>query len=139
MAQLAVIQPLPTQQRPPPPKHLSPEEAAEWQALVGTMPANWFPRECHAALAQLCRHTCRARLLGAKVNAMQSKCFGTEEGIRALDKMLAMLERETKQITSLSRSMRLTQQTRVNKVVAGSRATGPGASYYDLDHGDDDD
>jgi hypothetical protein len=78
------------------------------------------------------------------LNAVQAKCFGNEEGLKALDLMLKMLERETRCIASLSRSMRLTQQTRVNKVVAGSRAAGTHASAYEdgrLDAilGDDDD
>jgi hypothetical protein len=78
-------------------------------------------------------------MLGERINAVQAKCLSNEEGLRALDKMLAMLERETRCIAALSRSMRLTQQTRIDKRVAGSRAISTGASYYDLDHGDDDD
>ena len=144
MAKLAVVHTLPTQQRPPAPDHLSAEEQAEWRALVGTMPATWFPRECHAALAALCRHTCRARVLGERLNTIQAKCLGTEEGLRALDLLLKMMERETRCIASLSRTMRLTQQTRIDKRVAGSRAAGVHASAYDdgrLDAflGDDDD
>ena len=123
----------------------APSSQEEWRALIGTMPQGWFPRECHAALAALCRHTCRARLLGARISSVQAKCLGNEEGLKALDLMLKMLERETRCIVTLSRSMRLTQQTRINKNVAGARAVaGHGASAYDdgrLDEllGEDDD
>ena len=72
------------------------------------MPADWFPRESHAALAALCRHTCRSRVLGAQINVVQDKCLKSEEGVKVLDKLLAMLERETRCIAALSRSMRLT-------------------------------
>jgi hypothetical protein len=89
------------------------------------------PRECHAALAALCRHAVRSRVLGKRINEIQAKCFATEEGLKALDRMLVMLERETRCVASLSRSMRLTQQTRVNKKVAGSRAVGMQASVYE--------
>jgi hypothetical protein len=136
---LSVVQTFPTQQRPPAPAGLSPDEAAEWRALVACMPATWFPRECHAALAALCRHTVRARVIGGRITEVQAKALNTEEGIRVLDRMLAMLERETRQITSLSRAMRLTQQTRVNKVVAAARAANTGASFYDLAQEEDDD
>jgi hypothetical protein len=125
-------------QRPPAPDHLSDTEKREWQALTGTMPVDWFPRECHGALAALCRHTCRSRVLGEQISAIQDKCLKTEDGIRVLDKLLAMLERETRCIAALSRSMRLTQQTRIDKRVAGSRAEGVHASAYEnMSWGDD--
>jgi hypothetical protein len=138
-ASLAVVTPFSTG-RTPPPIHLSEEEQAEWRALTGCMPADWFPRESHAALAALCRHTVRSRVLGAQINGIQDKCLKTEEGVRVLDKLLAMLERETRCVAALSRSMRLTQQTRVDKGAAGRMAAGNTPSVYEtmrLD-GDDD-
>jgi hypothetical protein len=118
-------------QRPPAPDYLSEPERLEWRALTGTMPANWFPRESHAALAALCRHTCRSRVLGAQINKAQETCLKMEDGVRILDKLCAMLERETRAVAALSRSMRLTQQTRLDKRVAGSRAEGLRASAYE--------
>jgi hypothetical protein len=127
------------QQRAPAPAHLSDDERAEWKALTGCMPTDWFPRESHAALAALCRHSVRSRVLGAQVNKIEAKCLQTEEGIRVLDKLLAMLERETRCVAALSRSMRLTQQTRVDKRIAGSRAGVPAASFYQTMSDEDDD
>jgi hypothetical protein len=127
------------QRRPPAPNHLSDDERAEWKALTGCMPHDWFPRESHAALAALCRHSVRSRVLGAQASKIEAKCLQTEEGIRVLDKLLAMLERETRCVAALSRSMRLTQQTRVDKRIAGSRAVGSAASFYQTMDGDDDD
>ena len=80
MARTASIIHLDTR-RAPAPDHLSTHEKEEWRALIGTMPQGWFPRECHAALAALCRHTCRARLLGARISSVQAKCLGNEEGL----------------------------------------------------------
>jgi hypothetical protein len=131
-ASLSVVTPFSTQ-RPPPPDYLSDSEKLEWQALTGTMPHDWFPRESHAALAALCRHTCRSRVLGSQISGIQDKLLKTEEGVKVLDKLLAMLERETRCVAALSRSMRLTQQTRLDKRVAGSRAEGGvRASAYEL-------
>jgi phage terminase small subunit len=113
-AELALV-PTEVKQRPPAPKHLSQEEQAEWIAVVGCLPANWFPRESHAALAALCRHTCRSRLIAAQVNQMQTSCLGSEDGINILDKALKMLERETRAILALSRSLRLTPSTRLDR------------------------
>jgi hypothetical protein len=70
-------------------------------------------------------------LLGAQINGIQEKCLTTEEGIRVLDKLLAMLERETRCVTALSRSMRLTRQTRVEKGAAGRMTTGSPPSFYE--------
>jgi hypothetical protein len=41
--------------RPDPPSQLSPEEAKEWAAIVGSLPPDFFPREVHPILIQLCR------------------------------------------------------------------------------------
>lgn len=128
-AELSVVAPVFPEQRPPPPDYLSELERAEWRALTGCLPGNWFPRECHAALAALCRHTVRSRVLGAQISGIQEQCLKTEDGVRILDKLLAMLERETRCIASLSRSMRLTQQTRVHKGTAGRSAAGSRSAY----------
>jgi hypothetical protein len=129
-AELSVVTPFPSQ-RPPAPDHLSEPEQLEWRALTGCMPSGWFPRECHAALAALCRHTVRSRLLGRQISKIEERCFGSEDALRFLDKLLAMLERETRAVAALSRSMRLTQQTRVDKGAAGRRTSGPTPSFYE--------
>jgi hypothetical protein len=49
--------------RPEPPADLTEEQAAEWEAVVARLPADWFPRESHGLLAQYCRHVCTARRL----------------------------------------------------------------------------
>jgi hypothetical protein len=137
-AELSVV-PTPITQRPPAPANLSKEEQAEWVAVVGCLPASWFPRESHAALAALCRHTCRARLLGVQVNAMQAGCLGSEDGVKLLDKMLTMLERETRAVLALSRSLRLTQSTRVDPGKAKRDAERHEPSAYEQYFGGDHD
>jgi hypothetical protein len=129
-ADLSVVTSFPSQ-RPPAPDHLSESERAEWRALTGCMPSGWFPRESHAALAALCRHTVRSRLLGRQISKIEDKCFGSEDALRFLDKLLAMLERETRCIAALSRGMRLTQQTRVDKGAAGRATSGPAPSFFE--------
>jgi hypothetical protein len=48
--------------RPPPPSDLTDEQAEEWKAIVGRLPAEWFPRETWPVLVQFCRHTVPADL-----------------------------------------------------------------------------
>jgi hypothetical protein len=101
------------------------------------MAAGWFPRETHGALEALCRHTCRSRVLAAQVTKVEKSCLKTEEGLRVLDRLLAMLERETRAITALLRTMRLTQQARIDARSAGRARSGPQASYYEMQEAED--
>jgi hypothetical protein len=48
-------------ERPAPPEDLTDEEAKEWRAIVGRMPADWFTRENFPLLVEYCRHVVRAR------------------------------------------------------------------------------
>ena len=47
----------------------------------------------------------RSRLLGAQISKVEDRCFTSEDTLRFLDKLLAMLERETRAVAALSRSM----------------------------------
>jgi hypothetical protein len=108
-AALSVVTPLPTG-RPAPPQDLSETERDEWRALAGAMPQGWFVRETHPALAALCRHTCRSRVVGAQISKIEAKAIKVAEGVRVLDKLCAMLERETRMVAALSRALRLTRE-----------------------------
>ena len=120
-----------TVRKPPAPDYLADPEQTEWRAIVGCMPSDWFPRESHPALAALCRHACRSRVLAAQCTKIEATCIKTEEGLRVLDRLLGLLERGTRAVMALSCSMRLTQQTRIDKGAAGRRTDGPRPSYYD--------
>ena len=86
-AQLSIVT-VGSQQRPPAPEYLFDTEKLEWRAVTGTVPADWFPRESHAALAALCRYTCRSRVLGARISKIEEKALATEEGVRVLEQTL---------------------------------------------------
>src|SRR5262245_797932 len=62
-AALSVIGPdgVETVRRPEPPDELTAEQAEEWRSIVNRLPADWFPRETLAMLAQYCRHVVHAR------------------------------------------------------------------------------
>jgi len=118
-AALAVVPPRALVQRPEPPKELTDEQAAEWSAIVERMPADWFPRETHALLAQLCRHITTARDIARRLQS-------TRLGINDLNLLLAMQDRERKAMESLATKMRLTQHSRYDrKKTTGSPKTRP--------------
>ena len=76
-------------------------------------------------------HMSAHELLGAQIARIQAKCFGEEDGVRYVDKLLGMFERETRAVAALLRTMRLTQQTRVEKGAAARMTSGQRPSYYE--------
>lgn len=96
--------------RPQPPHELTTEQAGEWIAVVERMPADWFPRETQAMLAQYCRHVVAARRIAQLIaRTEKSKKLDIDE----YDKLLKMQEREGRAISSLATRMRITQQATV--------------------------
>jgi hypothetical protein len=96
-----------------PPVGLSPEQAAEWRAVVNGLPADWFGRETEALLAQYCRHVVAARRVQELVASMEAD--GESFNIPDYDRLLKMQEREGRAISSLATKMRISQQTTYDK------------------------
>lgn len=99
--------------RPEPPDELLPEAAAEWRAVVGRLPADWFPRETWPCLIQYCRHVVSAGRVAQMIHDMESNA--EEFDLKKYDKLLAMQEREGRAMSSLATRMRLTQQSTFDK------------------------
>jgi hypothetical protein len=113
--------------RPPPPDELTEEQAVEWRAVVGTMPADWFTRETFGLLATYCRHVVTSRLLSQEIDAFDQEWLHTPEGIIAYDKLTKMRDREGRAMSSLATRMRLSQaqRYRVEKRVKTTELTKP--------------
>lgn len=111
-AELSVIssQGIETIRRPDPPSELTDEQSEEWKAVVSRLPADWFPRETHAMLAQYCRHVVGARRVAQLVGKIEA---AKEFDLDAYDKALKMQEREGRAISSLATRMRISQQATV--------------------------
>jgi chaperone required for assembly of F1-ATPase len=97
-------------QRPDAPYDLTDEQSEEWWSVVNRMPADWFPRETHAMLAQYCRHVIAARRVAQLVAACEAE---KSLDIERYDKLLKMQEREGRAISSLATRMRISQQATV--------------------------
>lgn len=111
---LTVITPsgVETVRRPSAPAELTDEQAEEWRAVVNRLPADWFPRETHAMLAQLCRHIVAAR----RVAQLRDACERADAfDLAEYDQLGKMAERESRVIASLSTKMRISQQTQYDK------------------------
>lgn len=107
--------------RPVPPKYLTDEQADTWRVVVDRMPADWFPRETHAILAQYCRHAASARCIADLIKGLLSDNADSEYWIGDYDRLLRMQEREGRAMSSLATKMRITQQARINY----KKKTGP--------------
>ncbi len=93
-------------QRPAPPKDLTAAQAAVWKRVVDSRAADYFPAETHALLRQYCRAVTAAETVARLVDEADAA------DIDHYDKLLRMAERQSKQMTALARSMRLTHQAR---------------------------
>ena len=121
-AELSVVAKIEPSERPSPPSDLTKEQSAEWMRVVNRLPADWFPEETHAMLAQYCRHFSASRQLALMVAEMQSRPVGTESddlgeyfSLDEYDKLLKMQERESRAMTALARSLRFTLQASYDK------------------------
>ena len=119
VAMAGAVQAIP---RHAPPEDLSDLETEIWVMVVDALPADWFGRDQLPLLLAYCKHSARAQLLDKEIDGFDLQWLKDDDGLRRYDKMLAMRERETRQITSLARSMRITQQSRTHKDKAGSMA-----------------
>lgn len=133
-AALAVVTQLPGQ-RPEPPADLTSEQAEEWRAVVGSEPADWFPRATHGMLADYCRSVVLARHVAAQINAFDMALIETEEGLKRFDKLSAILERHTRASASLATRMRLTQQSRYNALSANTAHKPVGGTQKPWEYG----
>lgn len=111
VASLAVVHTLPGQ-RPEPPEELSAEQGEVWRSVAATKPADWFQPDTFPLLAAYCRHVASARVLAAAIDGFDPAWLGDADGLDRYKDLLAMRERETRAMTALARSMRLTQQSR---------------------------
>lgn|SRR6185369_4635275 len=106
------VAPLERVERPRPPADLTDDQAEEWRAVVNRMPAEWFPRETHALLADYCRHVVMARKISQLIQQSEE---GETLDVGEYDRLGRMAERESRVIASLATKMRLTQQTTYDK------------------------
>lgn len=117
--------------RPSPPAELTKEQAEEWKAIVGRMPADWFTREHHAILAAYCRHVSRYRQLSKTLDRCPSDKLTEADSLNVYDKLSKAAEREGRAMLACARSLRITHQSQYDAGKAARKAGGRGGSVYD--------
>jgi len=124
VASLAVATPVGIDSRLAPPGTLTAAQKAEWVCVVNSRPAEWFGPENAAMLIQYCRHKIQSDLIAQQLENFKPDWLKTDDGLKRFDKFGAMLERETRAINALLRSMRLTQQSLYNAKSANTASQG---------------
>lgn len=124
VASLSVAAPVGVDSRLAPPFILTPAQKAEWVAVVNSRPADWFGPENAAMLIQYCRHKVQSDLIAQQLEEFDPAWLADDDGMKRFDKLGAMLERETRAINALLRSMRLTQQSLYNAKSASTASQG---------------
>jgi len=117
--------------RPAPPDDLTDDQREVWLDVVQAMPSDWFGRETHATLAQLCRHVDRARKFAAVLDHADVAKMLKDGHIDELSKLSAMAERESRAALAHARSLRLTQQARMRPETAKRQTQRAGNSPYE--------
>ena len=108
--------------RQPPPAELSEIEAGIWLSVTNTKPADWFQADTTLLMIGYCKHGSTAMLLDRQIDGFDPGWLATDEGIDRFRKLTDMREKQTRAINALSRSMRLTQQSKYDLKVASTTA-----------------
>lgn len=92
--------------RPPAPVDLHDDDmAAEWDSIVGSLPADWFPRSSWPLLTQYCRQIVRARRVAHLLHVTEHEGDGFD--VEQWEKLIKLETTLTKSIASLATKMRL--------------------------------
>ncbi len=126
------VVPLAGMNPPGPPGGLNETEAALWHSIVNTKPADWF-QGTEQLLIAYCHHSHTAHVLDRVLNDFEIEWLKTDEGLERYRKLLSMRELQTRTIISLSRVMRLTQQSRYTPQRAATLSDGttPGKKIWE--------
>ena len=111
----------PERKKPEPPVDMPPRQVAEWRAVVGRMPFDWFQRETFALLVAFCRHVDAAWHVAQLIE--QAQCADSLI-IDDYQKLLAENAEEgnRRAIASLATKLRLTNQSRYEAKGAARQA-----------------
>lgn len=82
---------------PPAPKDFTKAEAAEWNDIVVTYPADRFPRSTWPMLEGYCTHAVQRRLLAARIHELHKD---PDYSLRDYNLLLTMHDRESKAVAS---------------------------------------
>ena len=107
---------------PEPPTCMTKEQADVWRVVVASRMGEIIAPEAYPVLMAYCRATISAQQVAAEVDAFDPEWGKTDEGLKRWDKLLAMLDRQERLVTSLGGKLRLTPASQVRAENAGTIA-----------------
>ena len=103
---------------PLPPTNLTKDQGEIWRLVMASRSAEMIEPEAYPVLVEYCRSIVQANILAKEIEKFDSSWAADDEGLRRWDKLLAMQDRLSKAITSLSVKLRLTPSTRFHSGTA---------------------
>lgn len=114
-----------TTKRLAPALHLSNSERVVWMEIVNDQHAGAFT-ETHTHLLEMyCRHVVQSRILADEVAAFDRSWMADAEGLGRFDKLLKILERETRAASSFATRLRITRQAVDQQTIARAQNNAP--------------
>lgn len=100
-------------ERPEPPAHLTPDQAAEWKRIFLLIEPSWIPPESYRLLIDLCRHIVEGNHLANMIEAYRANTDDvlSTEYIKGYDKLLKMQKEQSRLVSSHMTRLRLTSQS----------------------------
>jgi hypothetical protein len=98
--------------RPIAPDQLTAEEAEHWDIIVQRLPAGNFSPEVFPVLIAYIRHSSAADLVSNEITRWEPNWRDADGGLERYEKLLKMRERETKNLVSCGRALRITNHAR---------------------------
>ena len=111
-------------QRPEPPEELTPEQAAEWRAVVRRLPVHFFPREIWPLLCAYCRHVTYARHIAGLIEDAHKGDLTDGAALMRYNRLLGAQERQSNALMGLATKMRISNQARYTPQAAATQAKG---------------
>ena len=118
LALVGKVAPIVKDARLAPPKHLLALDKQVWLEVVNDQPANAFTPTHGPLLEMYCRHISQARILSEQVLNFEPEWLATDDGLKRYDKLLGMVERETRAASSLATRLRITRQAVDQQTIA---------------------
>lgn len=113
--------------RLPPPESLTDRQKELWEGIVLSKPASWFDHSNSALLSGYVKSIASHEALALRADVIEATLANGDGDLKTLNRLHAMIERQSRLIQTFATKLRLTQQSRytaAKAAVASSGASG---------------
>lgn len=120
-----------TDSRPLPPKELTSDQSEVWQRIVKAKPKDWFGADTFDMLCNYCRMTVNARNISEHIDDTNMDCLDDPDGFIRYERLVAMLDKQSRGAAALATKMRITQQAKYSPQKDGKARGGTAKKLWD--------